>query len=176
MTVQGRLRDVKRDQLYDGFARVCTHKVSSICWPCSEIGEKGSRWWQIKRERWNKKHRESTRTPLRLNLVLSNTPTRLICYLIQASWMCDGPKKNRYTENPATVLYVFNIRAHLQLYANRPWQILFSRLLKRIERMIVCCSPATKREKQGSSSQSQAMWAVTQKHGYETLGGWGSDR
>lgn len=31
MTVQGRLRDVKRDQLYDGFARVCTHKVSSIC-------------------------------------------------------------------------------------------------------------------------------------------------
>lgn len=48
-------------------------------------------------------HWESTRTPLSLslslNLFLSNTPTRLIWYLIQASRMCEGPNKNRHTKH-----------------------------------------------------------------------------
>lgn len=51
-------------------------------------GEKG---------RWNGNHWESTNTSSSLAQLLSSTTTRLIWYLIQASWTCQEPNKHEHT-------------------------------------------------------------------------------
>lgn len=94
-------------------------------------------------------HWESTNTSLSHTLFLSNTPTRLIWYLIQASRMCEGPNKNRRTKHCHCKFSTHRLTcSSMQTDLDRSSPLL---LLGRAGRMIVHCSPATTREKQGSS-------------------------